>query len=134
MPVNTTGGTYPLVHNQTGDGSIDHKFVIQEAGEYVITVDLISRTVNFAPYSITGLQNNNIGEIFSLNVSDAINVIMNENYMADVTTLYDMTGKIVDTKRNMSGTFILGNNLSKGIYLVKVETIKKTFTQKVMIK
>jgi lysophospholipase L1-like esterase len=47
--------------------------------------------------------------------------------------LYDMTGKIVASKENAAGNFTLAGNLSKGIFILKMECEHAVYTKKLVV-
>lgn len=56
--------------------------------------------------------------------------MINVNYEA--ITVYDLSGKLIQQK-NTSGSSYLINNLSKGVYIVKVKNLSKEFIQKIIV-
>ncbi|GHV09899.1 hypothetical protein FACS1894162_1640 [Bacteroidia bacterium] len=62
-----------------------------------------------------------------------VTVSMNKNYRAEKAQLFDITGKVIATIQNAEGQFILGNQLSSGVYIVKIHCQGQSFAQKVLI-
>jgi hypothetical protein len=65
--------------------------------------------------------------------SKYVTVSMKDNYIATKAQLINITGKVIATTQNASGQFILGNQLSSGVYIVKIECQGQSFAQKVLV-
>jgi hypothetical protein len=56
------------------------------------------------------------------------------DYSADIIQLYNMTGQLIYAIRNAGQEAIIANNVTNGIYILKVDSGKKSFVQRVIIK
>lgn len=60
-------------------------------------------------------------------------VQLKNDYRADMVTLFDLSGKLLASKKNIGGLNYIGSNLSKGVYTVTLKCEKKIYSQKVMV-
>lgn len=78
------------------------------------------------------LENEN--DFFSLAPDEGrIRIQLKNEVWADSVTLFDMSGKTLASKKNLSGLNYIGNNLSKGIYTVSLTCNEDVFSRKVIV-
>ena len=63
--------------------------------------------------------------------SDYVNIEIKNQSIAKVS-IFDMSGKLVLEKNNISNTQISVGNLNKGVYIIKIETSKGLFQEKLI--
>lgn len=73
-------------------------------------------------------------DFFSLTPDEGrIRIQLKNEVRADSVTLFDMSGKPLASKKNLSGLNYIGNNLCKGIYTVSLTCNEDVFSQKVIV-
>jgi hypothetical protein len=120
-------------------GGDDNKWIIEEnkQGRYIIKINQLYETIE-AEYiggetGVKELASNN--PYFQItNLSNGIKINMFADYSADIIQLYNMTGQLIYAIRNAGQEAIIANNVTNGIYILKVDSGKKSFVQRVIIK
>lgn len=109
-------------------------------GLYKITVNTLDETVR-AKY--LGLQTRLLPTEINFNTNNQDIIVYEENGNVHISLpgtikqttskLFSLDGKLLDSS-TQTGTFTLGNNLSKGIYIVNIQFGTDSFNQKVSVK
>ncbi|NDW11047.1 SusF/SusE family outer membrane protein [Dysgonomonas sp. 520] len=129
----------PLLESKNLQISVgDNKWAIDEdkQGRYILTVNTLYETID-AQYigngsSIQQVKNNRYFQILSM--ENGIHISMSGDYLADAAQLISIDGRIVNSIRNAGKDFVVGNNITSGVYILKIDCNKKHFVQRVFVK
>jgi len=119
-------------------GGDDTKWEIDESkqGRYVIKVNTLYETIE-AQYVEQGskvIQTNDNGLFQIISQANGIRITTPEDCPMVSAQLYNMKGQLFHSIRNAGKEFVLGNNVTPGIYLLKIDCGKKHVVQRVLIK
>lgn len=118
-------------------GATTNYFTVSEDDKYIVSVNLntMEMKVEKDDNGTTNLNEVSSGQIFSvISNSNSLLIRMNEGKTADRIEVYDATGKSVAYKLNVSGTVSLGENTSKGLYIIKVSFEGAEYSTKTILK
>lgn len=129
----------PILEAQHFQISIgDNKWSIDadKQGRYIIKINTLYETIE-AQYVENGsavkqFENDDYFQLIS--AKDGVSVKMLNNHSANSVQLISMDGRLVNSIRNAGKEFIIGNNVTPGMYLLKIDCNKKHFVQRVIIK
>ena len=129
--ITISAGEFDLNYRPFESSPDDHKFKVAIAGRYTITANLNTMKMTVATDN-TGIKN--------LDVSNQIRVvgntitILNSDNAVQSAAVYDITGKCLNVASNINGPIVLAENLTNGIYIVKIDYNGQKAMQKIMIK
>lgn len=73
-------------------------------------------------------------DLFTVSSKEGTVVIqLKSDFRADSVMLFDMTGKMLESKKQMSGVGSIGANLSKGIYTLKLKCNGDVYSRKIFV-
>ncbi len=127
----TLGFTHHISNNYQGDP----RFILEKDGTYIVTVDLKDRRMRVdesIPKSTIGESVN--ADFTIIPFSGYVEVKLNTTTQVEQAELIDLSGRTISVEKNHSASFKLGNNLTSGIYIVKIAYAQKTYVQKVLVK
>ena len=129
--ITITTGEFDLNFRPYESSPDDHKFKVTIAGCYTITANLNTMKMTVATDN-SGIGNLNMPN--QIQISGNAVTILNSGNAIQSAALYDITGKCLNAVSNMNGTVVLAENLTNGIYIVKMDYNGKKSVQKIMIK
>ncbi len=109
------------------------------AGTNLSKIDTLqSKVINCSALDITtGIRQNNIlkAELFPNPSSGLFTLNINENYTNAVLSVFDITGKLVDSKtfKNNNSINLNYSDLAKGMYQLQFSTENASYTSKIII-
>lgn len=123
-------------------GTNDYKWTVNDenAGNYEITLNTLKQTITFKPeYNnknrLVNGNNDDKPNIVIVTKNNQIQIINNSEKKIDSATLIEIkTGKIYNKELNKTNNFYLGENISKGTYIININQDKSTLTKKIIIK
>ncbi len=111
---------YDLKYRPYEGSPNDHKFKVTTAGAYKIDVNLNTMKVNIT--NSTGIKNTVVIPFEVKIENGSVNVIAEDNNNIQSVNLFDISGKSIS-----------GNNLPKGVYILKVKYDGKKYIRKIMM-
>jgi hypothetical protein len=131
-----THGT-PVTAAQYYLPNMDYNWTIDESqqGRYIIKVNTQYETIEtqfVGGVDIKTIQLDSYFKILSSNGS--VTIEMTDGYTAERVQIIDITGRVVAAVQNAAGQFTVGNQLSKGIYIAKIDCQGQSSVQKVLVK
>lgn len=128
------GTEYSLGYRPLEASPNDYKFKVTTAGSYTVSVNL--NTMKAMIQVSTGVENGetiDISKMILVNGS-SVRIANPENKQIQCAELYDMTGKLRHSVSNaMTARIVLAENLSKGVYIVKILIDNKQYLQKIVL-
>lgn len=133
-------GNMKLTIKLEGEGSKIKEFKLN--GVVMDTPEIPQNLVGEQTVSIVLEKGGNVGisqlsrdnDFFTLTPNEGrIMVQLKNDYRADMVTLFDLSGKLLASKKNIGGLNYIGSNLSKGVYTVTLKCEKEIYSQKVMV-
>lgn len=101
----------------------DFKFQVTTTGEYTITVNLNEMKMSIKETQVDGIRNNMVNPFEVVIKNRVVEVTSQDNATIQSVELFDITGKNV-----------INNNISTGLYIVKVKCDNADFVQKIMVR
>ena len=128
------GTEYSLGYRPLEASPNDYKFKVTTAGSYTVSVNL--NTMKAVIQVSTGVENGktiDISRMILVNGS-SVRIANPENKQIQRAELYDMTGKLRHSVSNaMTARIVLAENLTKGVYIVKIQIDNKQYLQKIVL-
>jgi len=116
------------------DGGNDNRFQVSEDNTYVVVVNLNTMIMTVTEKSEMGIIDvqKPSNEIFVLDKtvrigSDATDIIQTAG-------IYDITGRCLNFISNAKGSTVLADNLTNGVYIVKMNIHNEKYVQKIIIR
>lgn len=127
---------YSLYYRPFNYMSDDSNFKVTTAGKYIIKVNVTEMKMTVEK----GIEGGGSGcdEANALSASvivldKAVKVLVNDSE-AVTAAIFDVTGKCINVASGIESSMIIADNLTNGIYIVKLSANDKESVQKVMIK
>ena len=139
LDANTTfvvGTEYNLNFRPMESSPNDFKFKATTAGRYTVSVNLNTMKVTVVASTEAGTGKVSVND-FSKKIlvnEKTVRIVPNDNDKIQIASIYDITGKCLNSVSNIKNTVVLGDNLGNGVYIVKVNSDNKDYVQKVVIK
>jgi hypothetical protein len=117
--------------------NMDYNWTIDESqqGRYIIKVNTQYETIESQFVGGADIKTIQSDSYFKVLPSiGSVTISMTDGYKAEKVQVIDITGKVVATAQNAAGQFTVGNQLSKGIYIVKIDCQGQSSVQKVLVK
>ncbi|NCB69581.1 MAG: SusF/SusE family outer membrane protein [Bacteroidia bacterium] len=128
------GTEYSLGYRPLEASPNDFKFKVTTAGSYTVSVNL--NTMKAVIQLSTGVENENAVDNSKMIVLNGSSVrISNPGSLnIQLAELYDLTGKRLSSVSDfMTDNTVLAENLSKSVYLVKIQIGSKHYSQKIVL-
>ncbi len=128
------GTEYSLGYRPLEASPNDFKFKVTTAGSYTVSVNL--NTMKAVIQLSTGTENENAVDISKMIVLNGSSVRISNpgNLNIQLAELYDLTGKRLSSVSDfMTDNTVLAENLSKSVYLVKIQIGSKHYSQKIVL-
>ena len=128
------GTEYSLGYRPLEASPNDFKFKVTTAGSYTVSVNL--NTMKAVIQLSTGVENENAVDISKMIVLNGSSIRISNpgNLNIQLAELYDLTGKRLSSVSDfMTDNTVLAENLSKSVYLVKIQIGSKHYSQKIVL-
>ncbi|GHV09894.1 hypothetical protein FACS1894162_1620 [Bacteroidia bacterium] len=115
----------------------DYNWTIDESqqGRYIIKVNTQYETIETQFVGGTDIKTIQSDSYFKvLPSTGGVTIAMTDGYTAERVQVIDIAGRVVETVQNAAGKFSVGNQLSKGVYIVKIDCQGQSSVQKVLVK